>query len=185
MTETVKKGFFIPTWLIAIVALALIAGAAMQVGMNSNPIASTTSTQSAAESIALKADLKVGPSQENTELSWLERAKMNSKSDATKENPFVVSDGKLLLLYFGDSVSEKPIYEWKFDLDGDDGVFSLPLLGGAEPWLWARAEYDYYANRVGTIKNADGSITVPLVLRIEDGTKLSEDRIYLKILPSK
>ncbi len=133
---------------------------------------------------ALKADLKIGLSSQDKELTWLEKAKMNSKSDTTKENPFVVHDGETLLLYFGNSVSEKPVYMWNFDLDGDDGIFSFPLIGGAEPWLWAIAEYDYYYNRAGTIKNADSSITVPLVLRIENDGKFSEDRVFMKILPS-
>jgi len=134
----------------------------------------------ATEESALKADLKVGSSQGTG--SWLERAEANSRI-ATMENPLVAYDGETLLLYFGGSVGKAPLSPWYFDLDGDDGVFSLPLLGVADPWLWVIAEYDYYYNRTGTVKNADGSITVPLAMRIENGENFSEDRVFIKILP--
>ncbi|MFZ2970901.1 MAG: hypothetical protein WA063_07185 [Minisyncoccia bacterium] len=42
--KTVKKGFAIPTWMIAIVALALIIAAAVQFGGNTSPIDTSTET---------------------------------------------------------------------------------------------------------------------------------------------
>lgn len=150
------------------------------------PGAFTTCQAACAPNNCLVADAKIGIDHNIPGMTIEESAKKFSTNDAPKKDPIVVPHNSRLIIYGGNSVSNNPVNWWKFDIDADhgDGTYSLMLPGGAQPWSWYVADYNWHLGKPECVTSVTpDSVTCAIWFEVEDnvGNK-SIDKVYVRIL---